>query len=35
MVVVYFAAGITTRAFFQNSGSVGRASGSLSMARRI
>ena len=33
--MVCFGAGMTTRAFFQNSGSVGRASGSLSMARRI
>src|SRR5665811_1515090 len=34
MVMVCFEAGITTRAFFQNSGSVGRASGSLLTARR-
>src|ERR1035437_490187 len=34
MVMVCFGAGMTTRAFFQNSGSVGRASGPPSMARR-
>src|SRR3990172_1361149 len=32
--MVSFARGITTRAFFQKSASVGRASGSVSIARR-
>jgi hypothetical protein len=35
MVMVCFAAGITTRAFFQKAASTGRASGPLSSARRI
>ena len=33
--VFCFAAGITTRAFFLNSASVGRTAGSRSIARRI
>src|SRR5712692_4373651 len=35
MVIVCFRAGTTTLACFQNSASVGRASGSTAMARRI